>query len=80
MIVGNKWVAPLAAEQRFFNKALATLIQMRRLTPQARLLPQSVEGGEAIVEQGDTFFTLLRLGPSVELIDEAGYTRGRWLV
>ena len=80
MIVNNKWAAVLTAEQRFFHRALSALVQMRRLTPQARLLPQSVDDGEAIIEEGDAFFTLLRHGHSVELIDESGATRGRWLV
>ena len=80
MIVGNKWVAGLAQEQRFFHKALSVLVAMRHLTPQARLLVQSVGDGEALVVQEDRMFTLERLGQSVRLIDEMGRSKGPYPV
>jgi hypothetical protein len=80
MIVGNQWVPGLAQEQRFFHRAHGVLVKTGRLTPQSRLLIQSVGDGEAIVIQEDTMFSLERHGASVELFDEMGRSIGRWLV
>ena len=80
MIVGNRYVQGLNAEQAFFHRALRVLVQTRRLTPQAVLMADSIESDEALVQQGVAVFTLRRVGQSVEMFDDAFKRVGRWLV
>lgn len=80
MIVGNRWVQGVNAEQAFFLRALRVLCGIGRVTPRARLLMDSVSGGEALVAEGDAVLTLRREKQSVELFNDAGDRVGRWLV
>ena len=66
-------------EKMWFHRALQTIIYVRRLVPQAHIVGYG--DGEVFVAQGEKMFTIERVShTAVALVDEAGTTRGKWLV
>lgn len=66
-------------EKMWFHNAMNKLVAMRRLVPQAHVVGYGDD--EVFVAQGDKLFTIERVSrTAVALVDEAGTTRGKWMV